>query len=222
MPEHLRSAVAGTTALLVCAVSSVNAYASAPLLRAHSRLQALPVRAARRVAPVGPSMVHTPSRIDENDAVAVANLKRSLDRLVELPSAEPSDHVVSAPLLCLPHFAQLCGILCLRLLCCRPWCHCAPHGERDACSRAWGRTATPSGCASTARPLLDYPDVAIGLRADDAEPMHIALWQLPPNNRHGLHSEQHQAGQTRPQIKGLHGAAAPGKVQDARTPVGGD
>jgi SAM-dependent methyltransferase len=94
MPEHLRSAVAGTTALLVCAVSSVNAYASAPLLRAHARLQALPVRAARRVAPVGPSMVHTPSRIDENDAVAVANLKRSLDRLVELPSAEPSDHVM--------------------------------------------------------------------------------------------------------------------------------
>lgn len=121
MPEHLRSAVAGTTALLVCAVSSVNAYASAPLLRAHARLQALPVRAARRVAPVGPSMVHTPSRIDENDAVAVANLKRSLDRLVELPSAEPSDHVVSAPVLCPPHFGQPR----MRLLCWRPWCHCA-------------------------------------------------------------------------------------------------
>ena len=47
-------------------------------------------------------MVNTPSRIDESDAVAVANLKRSLDRLVELPSAEPSDHVVSAPLLFSP------------------------------------------------------------------------------------------------------------------------
>ena len=97
MPEHQRSAVAGTTAMLVCAVSSVNAYTATPMLRAHARPQALAVRAARRVAPVGPSMIYTPPRIDENDAVAVANLKRSLDRLVELPSAEPSDHVVSAP-----------------------------------------------------------------------------------------------------------------------------
>eukprot|EP00802_Teleaulax_amphioxeia_P008174 Tamp_08182.p1 GENE.Tamp_08182~~Tamp_08182.p1 ORF type:complete len:592 (-),score=162.80 Tamp_08182:519-2294(-) len=94
MPEHLRSAVAGTTAMLVCAVSSVNAYTATPMLRAHARPQALAVRAARRVAPVGPSMIYTPPRIDENDAVAVANLKRSLDRLVELPSAEPSDHVM--------------------------------------------------------------------------------------------------------------------------------
>jgi len=80
--------------MLVCAVSSVNAYTATPMLRAHARPQALAVRAARRVAPVGPSMIYTPPRIDENDAVAVANLKRSLDRLVELPSAEPSDHVM--------------------------------------------------------------------------------------------------------------------------------
>jgi len=75
-------------------LSSVNAYTATPMLRAHARPQALAVRAARRVAPVGPSMIYTPPRIDENDAVALANLKRSLDRLVELPSAEPSDHVM--------------------------------------------------------------------------------------------------------------------------------
>jgi len=39
-------------------------------------------------------MIYTPPRIDENDIVAVENLKRSLDRLVEMPSAEPSDQVM--------------------------------------------------------------------------------------------------------------------------------
>ena len=98
MPAHRRSAVAGTTALLVCAVSSVSAYTSTPLLRVGQHASRLHVqqRAMRRVA-VGPSMIYTPPRIDENDLVAVENLKRSLDRLVEMPSAEPNDQVVRLP-----------------------------------------------------------------------------------------------------------------------------
>lgn len=114
MPAHTRSAVAGTTALLVCAVSSVSAYTISPLLRAghHSRLQALQPRAARRVA-VGPSMIYTPPRIDENDLVAVENLKRSLDRLVEMPSAEPSDQVVRDPQIWPPISLQPIAHACL-------------------------------------------------------------------------------------------------------------
>lgn len=101
MPAHRRSAVAGTTALFVCAVSSVTAYTSSPLLRAghrSGRLQGLQTRAARRAHTAHTSMIYTPPRVDENDAVAVANLKRSLDRLVEMPAAADGEEPVSVHL----------------------------------------------------------------------------------------------------------------------------
>lgn len=96
MPAIRRSTVAGATAILMCGASSVSAYTASPLLRVggHGRLPAVVhARAARPVA-AGASMIYTPPRIDENDLVAVENLKRSLDRLVEMPSAEPSDQVM--------------------------------------------------------------------------------------------------------------------------------
>jgi len=98
MPAHRRSAVAGTTALFVCAVSSVSAYTVSPFLRASRSsgvLRGVQTHAGRRVLSTArTSMIYTPPRVDENDAVAVANLKRSLDRLVEMPSAAHDDEPV--------------------------------------------------------------------------------------------------------------------------------
>jgi hypothetical protein len=98
MPVHRRSAVAGTAAFFACAVSSATAYTSSPLLLAghrSGRVQGLQPRAGRRVLAARTSMIYTPPRIDEDDAVAVATLKRSLDRLVELPAAGHGDEPVS-------------------------------------------------------------------------------------------------------------------------------
>ena len=69
MPSHRRSAVAGATAFLACAVSSVSAYTTVPHLRATqhaSRLCTTAHKAGRRVA-TGPSMIYIPPRIDENN-----------------------------------------------------------------------------------------------------------------------------------------------------------
>jgi hypothetical protein len=108
-----RCGVVSTTALIVCTVSSVSGYTTTPFLRSGhhgGRLEPVHRRAARPVVATSARMVYTPARIDESDPVAVENMKRNLDRLVEMPSAAPNDQVVcSPPFISLLHFS--CCIL---------------------------------------------------------------------------------------------------------------
>ena len=135
MPGQRTRRASATAALFVCAASSVTAFTVTPQLRAarHTSRLSAAQRTGRQLE-IGPSMIFTPPRIDENDMMTVESLKRSLNRLVDMPSAQPDDQVVReispAPLRPRPHPITVGGTTAPQAAC-PPHTH-TPHAQSPA------------------------------------------------------------------------------------------